>query len=157
MRRASDASERVLVGLLDEALSPIGFRRRGRTWTRSGHPVLAMIALQRESAPTALFVNIAFTPVSDPPPLTLRQYKVRIRAERVHDVSVRALRLLDRRTADSADTAADADLLRSGLVDPVARLVAGVTDLPSLAGALRSQVSPNVFVHADLRDALASA
>ncbi|EWT01041.1 hypothetical protein N865_11850 [Intrasporangium oryzae NRRL B-24470] len=151
MTRPLDGVERVLVDLLDEVLAPRGFRRRGRTWTRGGHPVLAMVTLQRESSFAALLVTIAFTPATDPAPTTLRQYQVRIRAERVHGVSVQALRALD---LGAAGGVVDRDLLRSGLVDPIARLVAGVTDLSSLAVALGTEVSRNVFVHADLRDAL---
>jgi hypothetical protein len=148
-----------LASLLTEGTRPLGFRRRGNNWFRTGATVYSIVNLQRSRWDETLYVNIGFDAAANVPGdwRPERQCGVRFRIDAIDAVTAADLRLLDQEQQDRLGTEAWRTAVVERLVEPMVRVLVQATDISGLRDVLTTAVSRRVMIRADMRGLVAPA
>jgi hypothetical protein len=147
-----------LADAMDDAMTPLGFRRRRTNWSRLGDTLYSVINLQKSRWGEWLYVNLGFslpdrvanswTPES--------RCLVRFRADTLTAIEPEALRLLEADRVLTMEHDELRELLAERIASPIAETMAVAADLDGLKNVLESRTSGQVFVHREMRELLLS-
>ncbi|WP_158257112.1 DUF4304 domain-containing protein [Kineococcus xinjiangensis] len=145
-----------LSAVFGKPLKDLGFRRRRRSWYRLGPALYSVLNLQASEWDSTVYLNLGFSPAASVVGdwLPERKCMVRFRAERILEVPLEGIRLLDGEALAAVGAQAWRDAVAQQVAGPVVGMLDRVVDLPRLRHALDAEVSPHVMVRAEVRQLL---
>lgn len=152
----SDFRDQVISAVAN-LLKPLGFRRRGATWTVRRNGLTVLFNVQASEWDDSVYLNLGFMidGPEDRATVSLRDCNVRFRIERLNVIDMADCLLLDASSWEDLGGAKWNALFADRIAHPAMTAISGVNDSDDLRTLLRDAVSENIFIRADVRQSLA--
>lgn len=146
-----------LLTALSEALSFRGFRRRGSNWYRKHDQIYTVVNVQKSRYSCARYINIGMCPNGSMGRDWIPESRcpIRFRLESLESIPPEDAALLD--DISLIPDGERVETLKQRIAQPLASSIDRVQDESTLIKFIQSNVSPNIYLHREVRQRLFSS